>query len=89
MSKGRHIQGGEPPLPVPDMICPVDIDAEDENDAYEEGEPEEVRYECDVCGFVFTEPGRTREGRGGFWGASAYEDIACCPRCKSGGFIAL
>lgn len=38
---------------------------------------------CDKCGRTFDEEDTItkRENMGEFWGAPAYESIACCPFC--------
>ncbi len=43
-------------------------------------------YECQSCGFRFTEPGTGREYRGEHFGFYAYEYVTCCPHC-GGGYI--
>lgn len=72
-----------------DGLCPAEpIDGFDEDPEEDEAdEPHEVVYECDCCGYKTTEPAHGREGRGEFWGAAAYEDTACCPRCGSAGLM--
>ena len=75
-----------------DGLCPAEsLDGFDEDPEEDEAdEPHEVVYECDCCGWQgheFAEFARNRESRSEFWGAPAYEETLCCPRCGSAGFI--
>lgn len=71
-----------------DAACPVEADEDEEPEAEEdEAGPRQIVYECDCCGFRTSEPAQGREGRGEFWGAPAYEETLCCPRCGSAGLM--
>ena len=80
-----------------DGLCPAEADEDKEPEAEEdEAGPreiiyEEVIYECDCCGWRTKTRGhefaRNWESRGEFWGAPAYEETLCCPRCGSAGLM--
>lgn len=42
-----------------------------------------MQYKCNSCGHIFDEDEiyYSKESRGEFWGAPAYETVACCPNC--------
>lgn len=43
-------------------------------------------YICNDCGSEFNEPDTHRVYMGEFWGMPAYEELLCCPVCKSDEF---
>lgn len=46
-------------------------------------------YRCESCGRKFNEPGSYKDYRDEYWGVPCWQDIPCCPYCKSDDYYDL